>query len=232
MKGELTRVNNDMHDPEMWVDLYGDFLYRFAFSRVKDSMAAEDLVQETYLAALVAYKNFKGHSTLRTWLIAILKNKSVDHIRKKVREKTSDEIESLANGVGHNIKGQGEWPFQFCNWSNSPRNLFAKKEFMDTLHKCLTKLPGRLAEIFFMKEIDGLSTEQICEALNITRTNCWVMLHRARRRLRACTEIYLFDSQNRDTYGIRDKGRGHAVSIENMTQRKGVKNGFKSSCAF
>lgn len=193
MGGELTKIDNRIHDPETWMDLYGDLLYRFALFRVKDSTAAEDLVQETFLAALGAYKNFKGHSTLRTWLIAILKNKSVDHIRKKVKEQGSDKIEYLASVADGNCKGQAEWPLRYCQWFDTPMKLYAQKELMSTLHKCLSELPGRMAEAFKMREIDGLGTKEICEALNITSTNCWVILHRARRRLRTCIGTDLFD---------------------------------------
>jgi len=193
MGGELTKIENPRHDPETWMDQYGDLLYRFALFRVQDSTVAEDLVQETFLAALGAYKNFKGHSTLRTWLIAILKNKSVDHIREKVKERGSVEIERLGNGVGENFNGQGEWPLRHCKWFDTPLKLYARKELMDTMSHCLSELPGRLAEAFIMREIDGQSTKEICEALNITSTNCWVILHRARRRLRACIETYLPD---------------------------------------
>ena len=83
--------------PESWVDSYGDFLYRFALSRVKDPSIAEDLVQETFLAALRARENFKRRSSGRTWLIAILKHKIVDHIRKKIREPSTDKIETLSD---------------------------------------------------------------------------------------------------------------------------------------
>ena len=83
--------------PETWVNEYGDFLYRFALSRVKDPSVAEDLVQETFLAALRARENFKGRSAGRTWLIAILKHKIVDYIRKKIREPASDKIETLSD---------------------------------------------------------------------------------------------------------------------------------------
>jgi len=193
MGGELTKIENPRHDPETWMDQYGDLLYRFALVRVQDSAAAEDLVQETFLAALGAYKNFKGHSTLRTWLIAILKNKSVDHIRKKVKERGSDEIDRPGNGIGDNFNGQGQWPQRHCKWFDTPLKLYADKELMDTLSRCLSGLPGRLAQAFTMREIDGLSTKEICAALNITSTNCWVMFHRARRRLRACIETHLPD---------------------------------------
>ena len=193
MGGELTKIENAIHDPETWMDQYGDLLYRFALFRVQDSTAAEDLVQETFLAALGAYKNFKGHSTLRTWLIAILKNKSVDNKHKKVKERGSDEIDRPGNGIGDNFNGQGQWPLRHCKWFDTPLKLYADKELMDTLSGCLSGLPGRLAQAFTMREIDGLSTKEICAALNITPTNCWVMFHRARRRLRACIETHLPD---------------------------------------
>lgn len=188
MDGELSKIDNRMHDPEKWMALYGDMLYRFAMFRVKDSIAAEDIVQETFLAALGGYKNFKGHSTLRTWLIAILKNKSVDHIRKKAKEQRSDKIEYLTNRIEANFDRLADWPLRHGQCFETPMKLYAHKELMKTLYRCLSKLPGRLAEVFTMREIDGRSTSEICEALNITSTNCWVMLHRARRRLRTCIE--------------------------------------------
>jgi RNA polymerase sigma-70 factor (ECF subfamily) len=194
MDSKLTKIDNHKVDPATWMDLYGDLLYRFAYFRVKDSTAAEDIVQETFLAALGGYKNFKGRSTLRTWLIAILKNKSVDHIRKKVREQGSGKIEDLANRVYGNLNRQGEWPHHYCQWLDTPMKLYAQKELMDTLHSCLAELPSRLAEAFILREIDGLSTKEICEALKVTSTNCWVMLHRARRQLRACIGTYMHDS--------------------------------------
>jgi RNA polymerase sigma-70 factor (TIGR02943 family) len=193
MDGELSKMDNRMHDPEKWMDLYGDILYRFAMLRVKDSIAAEDIVQETFLAALGGYKNFKGHSSPRTWLIAILKNKSVDHIRKKAKEQGSAKMEYLTNRIDGSFDRLAEWPLRYCKCFETPIQLYAHKELMETLHRCLSKLPGRLAKAFTMREIDGLSTKEICQALNITSANCWVMLHRAKRRLRACIETHRLD---------------------------------------
>ena len=195
MGGDLTKIDNPMHDPENWMDLYGDLLYRCALLRVRDFTAAEDIVQETLLAALGAYKNFKGHSTLQTWLIAILKNKSADHIRKKIKEQVSDEMEYLTNAVEGNIYRRGEQKLRYCKCFDSPMKLYAYKELMNTLYKCLSELPDRMAKVFIMREIDGFSTKEICEALNITSTNCWVMLHRARRRLRVCIGACWLDFQ-------------------------------------
>jgi RNA polymerase sigma factor (sigma-70 family) len=95
MTKKRAEINSQIENPESWVDQYGDFLYRFTLSRIKDPSVAEDLVQETFLAALKARKNFQGRSSARTWLIAILKHKIVDHIRKQVREQTSDKVDSI-----------------------------------------------------------------------------------------------------------------------------------------
>ena len=174
--------------PESWVDSYGDFLYRFALSRVKDPSVAEDLVQETFLAALRARENFKGRSAGRTWLAAILKHKIVDHIRKKIREPSTNKIETLTDTSEPDFDERGEWNIQPGKWAVNPGNLYEQKEFLDVLYRCLAELPERLAEAFIKREMDGLSTEEVCKELGITATNSWVMLYRARMSLRRCLE--------------------------------------------
>ena len=186
-------INSQIENPESWVDRYGDFLYRFALSRIKDPSIAEDLVQETFLAALKARKNFQGRSSARTWLIAILKHKIVDHIRKQVREQASDKVESIYNAAANDpadtiFNDEGDWRIRPSKWSIDPMKLYEQKEFMDVLYHCLGELPKRQAEAFMMREIDGFSTEEICKVLNISATNSWVMLYRARMWLRQCLE--------------------------------------------
>ncbi len=183
-KPEIASIDN----PESWVDSYGDFLYRFALSRVKDPSVAEDLVQETFLAALRARENFKGQSAGRTWLIAILKHKIVDYIRKKIREPSSDKIETLTDTLDPDFDERGHWQTLPGKWTVNPGKLYEQKEFIDVLYHCLAELPERLAEAFIKREMDGLSTEEICKELGITATNSWVMLYRARMSLRRCLE--------------------------------------------
>jgi RNA polymerase sigma-70 factor (ECF subfamily) len=187
-------IKAQLNNPEVWVDEYGDFLYRYALSRVKDPSTAEDLVQETFLAALKARQNFRGRSTARTWLIAILKHKIVDHIRKKVREQPSDRVESLFDSAVYGIdddlfNDRGDWKNPPLKWTGNPTKLYEQKEFIDILYRCLGELPERQAKAFMMREIDGLSTDEICKALNISATNSWVILYRARMLLRQCLEI-------------------------------------------
>jgi RNA polymerase sigma-70 factor (ECF subfamily) len=193
MAKKRAEINGPIENPESWVDQYGDFLYRFALSRVKDPSIAEDLVQETFLAALKARKNFQGRSTTRTWLIAILKHKIVDHIRKRVREQTSDKVESMLSAAANDpvdtsFNDEGDWRVRPSKWAVDPMKLYEQKEFMDVLYQCLGELPERQAEAFMMREIDGFSTEEICKVLNISATNSWVMLYRARMWLRRCLE--------------------------------------------
>ena len=177
-----------INDPESWVDHYGDFLYRFALSRVKDPAVAEDLVQETFLAALRARENFKGRSAGRTWLIAILKHKIVDYIRKKIREPSSDKIETLTDMIDSGFNDQEKWQVRPHKWAINPGKIYEQKEFFDVLYHCLAELPERLAEAFMLREMDGLSTAEVCKALDISATNSWVMLYRARMSLRRCLE--------------------------------------------
>jgi RNA polymerase sigma-70 factor (ECF subfamily) len=178
----------NIDDPESWVDHYGDFLYRFALSRVKDHAVAEDLVQETFLAALRARESFKGRSAGRTWLIAILKHKIVDYIRKKIREPSTDKIETLTDMMDSDFDDGGKWQVRPRKWAINPGKIYEQKEFFDVLYHCLAELPGRLAEAFMLREMDGLSTAEVCKVLNITATNSWVMLYRARMSLRRCLE--------------------------------------------
>jgi RNA polymerase sigma-70 factor (ECF subfamily) len=193
MTKNRTEKSPRIDDPSSWFDLYGDHLYRFALSRVKEPDVAEDLVQETFLAALKSQSNFQGRSTARTWLVAILKHKIVDYIRKKVREQVSDIVELLSDAAesdsveGH-FKGNGKWRHRPDKWAINPMKIYEQKEFMDVLYRCLSDLPGRQADAFMMREIDGFSTEEICKALNISATNSWVILYRARMWLRQCIE--------------------------------------------
>jgi RNA polymerase sigma-70 factor (ECF subfamily) len=189
-------VDKTLDDPAIWVDQYGDLLYRFALARVKDPSFAEDLVQETFLAALGSRKNFRGQSTTRTWLIAILKHKIIDHVRKKTREKDSDKIETMTNGIDVNFTDQGKWHIKPGRWTRNPMKLYQQKEFLDVLYECLAKLPDRQAEAFMKREIEGLSTEQICKELDITATNSWVLLYRARMLLRRCLESSWLEAEN------------------------------------
>ena len=184
---------DDILKPDTWVDRYGDYLYRFALSRIKDPDVAEDLVQETFLAALKGLHNFKHRSSGHTWLTAILKHKIVDHLRKKHRELVIEDIETVSETTDRFFRPSGSWKIRPGKWDVNPGKIFEQQEFMDVLLKCLAQLPERLAKAFMMREMEDRSTEEICKSMQISATNSWVMLYRARTYLRRCLEITWFN---------------------------------------
>jgi RNA polymerase sigma-70 factor (ECF subfamily) len=186
-------------DPATWLDTHGDSLYRFALQRVRDPATAEDLVQETLLAAWHARDKFAGKSAERTWLIAILKNKLIDHLRRSRREAPLPDAD-LGDEVVDTMFAEhdGHWARTPAAWSK-PDDALEQAEFWKILQACLEALPARHAQAFNLSEIDGLSTDQLCKVLEVQPSNVWVMLHRARLRLRECLELRWFGlaSENR-----------------------------------
>lgn len=175
-------------DPDQWVDLYGNYMYRFALGRVADPETAQDLVQEALVAALQAFERFQGRSSVKTWLIAILKRKIVDYYRRSGNHQVYEDIEAVANNVDRMFVDNGHWRVMPSEWNVKPDAAFEQHEFMEVLYRCLAKLPERLAKIFMLREIEEMSTKTICKRMSITESNSWVMLYRARMQLRQCLE--------------------------------------------
>jgi RNA polymerase sigma-70 factor (ECF subfamily) len=185
-------------DPERWVDEYGDSLYGFALSRVQDPAVAEDLVQETFLAALQTRQKFEGRSSLRTWLIGILKHKVIDHIRRRSREQSTDDLDPLAEAQDRLFDEAGKWKVKPAQWATNPLKLVEEKEFWRVFTDCLSELPGRMAQAFMLREMDGLKGEEIRNVLGVSATNCGVILYRARMHLRRCLELKWFGAKPAD----------------------------------
>lgn len=189
----------EMTDPAVWVDEYGDYLYRYALMRVRKQDVAEELVQETFLAALRSRTNFSGKSTVRTWLVGILKHKVVDQFRRSVRERPVSEITGEDQSDQDIFDANGMWKRKPGDWNLKPEEMYENKEFWAVLNQCISKLPERMAEVFTLREFEELSTAELCNILEVTATNLGVILHRSRNRLRKCLEINWFDKKDNDT---------------------------------
>jgi len=175
-------------DPNSWVAQYGDALYRYALLRLRDTGAAEDVVQETFLSALKARKRFAGLSSEKTWLIGILKHKVIDHFRKHKHQHLSEDINSLADQQNRYFDESGHWKNDIEGWSN-PDNALDELAFIAILNQCIEALPPRLAQTFILRELEDHDNETLCKALDISTTNnLWVILSRARTQLRACLD--------------------------------------------
>lgn len=193
----MPNMNNRkiLTDPAQWVDLHGDYLYRFALSRIRNPDLAENVVQETLLAALQSRESFSGRSSERTWLIGILKHKIIDHYRKNYREIPETDLQVDEEAV-NSFFDQAEHPLKYpSNWIPNPRELYGQKEFWLVLENCLKRLPQATADAFSMREIDKMKSEEICKILGISSTNLWVMLYRARLQLRGCLEQNWFEKE-------------------------------------
>lgn len=172
-------------DTNQWVDRYADYLFNYAITRVNDSYIAEELVQETFVAGLKAMKNFKGEATERTWLISILKRKIIDQYRKANSIKGQAEVRM---DYSNSSDREGDWLEEKIEDKNSlnAESSFENKELGLAIGICLEKLPLKQAAIFKEKTILEQETETICKEHNITPSNLWVIIHRARVQLMQC----------------------------------------------
>lgn len=185
-------------DPSDWVDRYGDYLFRYAILRLRDRSAAEDLVQETFLAALKDRSSFSRKSAEVTWLVGILKHKIADHFRRQVRDVSLAGGDSPVQPEDDPFNAAGYWATGPAEWGGNPADLFRQKEFLDQFMKCLSGLSPNQANAFTLREIEGADTGEICKVLNVTETNLWVILHRARLLLRRCLETRWFEKAGRE----------------------------------
>jgi RNA polymerase sigma-70 factor (ECF subfamily) len=173
-----------------------DYLYRFALLHLRDESRAQDVVQETLLAAMEGRSGFSGRAQLRTWLTGILKHKIIDVFRRQSREtplQAGPEAESDEDfaDLYFNPKDQDHWHTFPTTWGDPEKSL-EQKRFWEIFDACSKQMPSQIARVFTMRELMGLETEEICKELGITANNCWVMLYRARMNLRQCLETRWF----------------------------------------
>lgn len=189
-------INSNKLEPAHWVDKYADYLYNFAFARIRRQDIAEDMVQDTFLSAYKAIDTFKYNSSERTWLVAILKRKIIDHFRKKSTQKELNIYDNNGNdGFADNFfapegKYEGHWMRSSApaDWKGDFTTQVEKNEFNSALQNCLGKLPEKWNAVFVLKNMDDMDSEEICKELGITPSNYWVMMHRAKLQLRECLE--------------------------------------------
>ncbi|HEY5742855.1 MAG TPA: sigma-70 family RNA polymerase sigma factor [Terrimicrobiaceae bacterium] len=184
-------------DPRRWVDEHGECLYFYALKRVRMPEVAEDLLQETFLAGIRSLGKFERRSSERSWLVGILKNKIYDHLRMARRETSFTDMAFLAGDGSSNLHVA-----DCLNLANNGQERKAeteevrhRAEFWRTMGDCLSRLPKRHAVVFMLRELDGMSTREICRTVSVSESNLWVMLHRARIALRQALERNWFANE-------------------------------------
>jgi RNA polymerase sigma-70 factor (ECF subfamily) len=170
------------------VNQHTESLYSYALMRVGKPEVAEDMVQDTLLAALQSWESFAAESSERTWLIGILRHKILDFFRQNSKREEMDDESWRAEYFDK----ARHWQDKMLGWKADPATLAGDAEFRKVLRDCLKELSRIMAQAFVMREIEGFSTEEICKHLEISQTNLWVRLHRARLQLRRCLELNWF----------------------------------------
>ena len=171
-------------NPESWIDEYRDSLFKYALSRLRDVDSAEECLQETFAAALQSLKNFQGLASERSWLISILKRKIYDHFRRISRDSrfiAAPYMDDLGYETNSRKREPGVKP---SSWLYDPSKTYEQKEFLKIVKHALSELPDRSARVFILREVMELSGSEISETMGISRCNLYVILFRARKRLR------------------------------------------------
>ena len=171
-------------DPEEWVDAYGDFLFRYAQSRLHDTNAAEEVVQETFLAGIRHSGQFAGKGSQRGWLMGILRRKIVDHIRMRIKKRDrgmEEELDPTALMFDEN----GRWRKGAMPSVDSAQPI-ETEELWQIVRSCLQTLPKGQADVFVLSVMEEMDSDEICKELDISPSNLWVRLHRARLGLAKC----------------------------------------------
>jgi RNA polymerase sigma-70 factor, ECF subfamily len=183
------------------IESHRRYLLRYALAKLRDGELAEEAVQETLLSALNGADGFAGDASLRTWLTSILKFKIIDCQRRLTAErerfvdvgKHDTDLDDASNTDWFDqfFDATGHWGTQFADWAQ-PHAALEQKKLFEVFEQCMDKLPPTAARVFLQREVMGEETEEICKAADITPSNCWVILHRARVSLRECLEINWF----------------------------------------
>lgn len=177
-----------------WVEDFSGELYSWALYKVSDPELAKDLVQDTFLAAAEKMESFRGESTPKTWLFAILNNKIIDLYRKKIREPLKADSQFFSNFFNR----EKEWKKERIpvEWHEEESNLLDNTEFRNVLKKCLDDLPDKWSACIQLKFLENKKGEEICQETGITPSNYWQIIHRSKLQLRDCLETNWFDAFN------------------------------------
>ncbi len=184
-------------NPSDWLEQYGDLMFRYAFLQLRDNEKAEDAVQDTLLSAYRARDGFEGKASIKNWLMSILRNKIIDIVRKDKRDRLVG-VDSYDDPlVSSNFNSLGIWNKWLSSWGSSPEELYEHRGFIEQVGSCMEKLPDNLRQVFILRNVDGLSTQEISEQLEMSPNNIWVMLYRSRSRMRECLDKNWFSENQK-----------------------------------
>ncbi|MDO4998554.1 MAG: sigma-70 family RNA polymerase sigma factor [Neisseria sp.] len=172
---------------------------RFAKIQLRDDDFAEDLVQETLSTAMAKSTQFRGESSLKTWVLGILKHQISDYFRQQNKSVSLESLqaENCESAILFEecFDETGHWHAHTSpqTWQTPPEEALSRQDFFRAVENCLQGLPSETAKIFYQREILGWEVDEICQQHQISRDNCYTILHRARNQLRLCLQQRWFD---------------------------------------
>jgi RNA polymerase sigma-70 factor (TIGR02943 family) len=178
-------------DPTTWVDQHGDSLYLYALSRLRNPEAAEEVVQETLVAALRARDQYSGKGAEGAWLLGICKRKVVDYVRRRNRPDAGVGGDLGPDPSETMFDAKGNWRCDPRGMKGRPENALEREEFWQAFRGCLQRLSQQQADVFTLRELEDFESDKICKELEISSSNLWVLLHRARLGLARCMKLHL-----------------------------------------
>jgi RNA polymerase sigma-70 factor, ECF subfamily len=181
------------------VDQWSPAMLRIARSFVDSPHSAEDVVQDAWLGMLSGLAKFEGRSSLRTWTFSILVNRARTRGAREARTLPRSPLAAQDEPAADDwLAGPGGQPARTwasidaaSRWDTAPESVVLSREALLELDRALSALPPRQCQVVTMRDVCGMSTEEVCAALDISPANQRVLLHRARAVLRgALTEYY------------------------------------------
>jgi RNA polymerase sigma-70 factor (ECF subfamily) len=199
----LARLRDGDEDAFMEiVDAYGPLMLRMALGHVRTRAVAEEVVQETWLGVLDGLDRFEGRSSLKTWILRILVNRAKTRGAREARcvpfsslGPADDEAPAVDParfvGVDH-PHWPGHWAAAPQSWAGVPDERLLARETLEHLRRAIEALPARHREVIVLRDVEGWDSGEVCAALGLSEGNQRVLLHRARSRVRAQLDAYLW----------------------------------------
>ena len=201
----LTRLRRgDEHAFRTLVGRHHATMLRVARLHVRDRQAAEEVVQETWLAVVQGLERFEERSTLKTWLFRILTNRAKTRGEREARSVPfSAVILAETAGGDHAVdpdrfqgphdRSPGQWAAPPPRWETLPDERLLSQETLREIDAAIAQLPPAQRAVIRLRDVDGWEADEVCEVLGLTSANQRVLLHRARSKVRGALERYLGD---------------------------------------
>lgn len=190
-------INTKTLQPDRWLDAHGDYLYRYALSKTGQPEVAQDIVQETLLAAWRGRGEYKGQAHERSWLLGICRNKTADYFRQTKQNDIPLQSDTDEAMTGDAFFAQdGSWKNPSAVWINDPLHDAEASAFWDSLQHCMSRLSEQQREAFTLSTLSGLSTSEASGLLGTTTNHFYVLIHRSKLSLAKCLSAIWFGRED------------------------------------